>query len=1844
MEPIFLKHLSNNEPLNDSADVNSPFSYLEWKGQLPFLNEKDATERYNDYITNWFQKNKQKPISQKFVLRQKYLYMLDKLQLFFDKDEKNNWYKEINLADEKELLLAIPYFAKKLKDISLYYLNLRKKLKQTKVKYNQVGSILGIEKEIYSYLLETFSLKNNELAPSVQTTVPSLSVFKNSLSVQIEELYDDKQYFDLSPTQPLTSYFNLLDEATSSFLSTKGISLTSANWLFNSFDIPVGVDNFETIFSKLTGTLFETTDTENYRNFVEKYIAEKKYVVEFLPQLTSINTFNLLIDEGNNQFYYPYGKTNTTYSINQQLPPIALSSLKLSDATAGNGLQDSDTIIVTYGNTTKAAWLKNVEYEFIPKTVKAIIKKDTTTRFIYPFPGYGLSGSDLSWTGSSFETNKEYNFLSLELKAAVNDAYWSQELPTDSINSVLLNNTSLVSSGGPTPNTDPRFADHFYIRRDRNVDNTMPYGEVDGAWFYKFTRTALPVSTNEDNVFLWPYTRLSVFEGYPDYLNQLNFAKACNPVSVGELNKAYFTAGNGITTADKIYKLNKYDDPVERALECAWLSGSTLSLTNYASNIQTGINALNAGGVNGYKFVNQDGFSALFEAGEYTRFIWTGPSQTDLDDVFSSPQHRKDCPFVTNNPSVSAFDWQNCTCKQVYHAPFGHFFRTLEEGNYLADLIIQVPDEDLVDFDFGTWRDSKNLPALSSLEVAWYRTRNSKANFTWGGGSWVSNRILGSNPFTLYKGKTYIYRRANVKNQQESLPPYSVKYNYYTDQTKWLAAKFDGTSWAAASGNPISNLTFYPGDIMRIDKQGTTTHYLLSATYVENVSVNKNHIWSSYDVIPILCGTSNSSVIRWPIDPPPWGSEDPQYPITTFAELSYIACWSIKHEETREIHYAPLQELVTFVPPMEGTYTIAVTAVMRDGSFICIPPEPGLGVTVYDLSSVTFAQEASSVGLQFANANDYYYGEGVSYIVNRVQYGSTVTFTFNKGPKTIFSNKEANTIIPKISAVGQFQKTKLIEIPFQTPTSGFLIEQPLRGWNYSTNRVDPRASGARPYWATLDTQKTSATRYKGIYSWGYPDDFIDGYLPNSNPVLSPLQLNYGSIVEYSRRGYPFVWEQLITYQQRVDTQQWCALSGNLTQASVLSSFYRIKENIDPIVIPTNNPSDIILSNTVEGAPLQISYYALNSFAWPIDFITVEKAPTPGLSAYFDSKEPWLNLTNRFNPTIANIPVLDETYSVKDVGGYFLPQRLGASQFVNKDYDIFYKDGVLSGTYLAENIIAHIGGRGRTKEDQNTIYDWSENNQWLKESVTTGNLAGSTKKSLTKNLQTFVPYQSNIDETALGLVTTRSKFSPWGGPNGDTWLDKNNEPVGFTGVRNVSAWAASQVLKQNEKSIDSWASDIYGNQYGLFKELDGIALSQHPNVFGELWVRTNNQNVIPATAALSAVFSPFQGLTGVDAYKEMIENKIQIFDCYFDNLFIKTPSLALFAKITYNYDYKQIEMVFDDARWKELNDNFIFNKNWFIPSEKKLYSLYTKVENRLFYPYLYELNLATREVKCVFDSYKDNKYGPAPIHFTFLENASLYYNSLLNTFLITYAGRDIEDKLFVADYYIKNERPVVLTKIDLYKDFYAPEATNEPPLTVSNYLSVIDVGLEPFTVAVSAINNPTSFELINYKNEISVATLTSVGVGVFTGQISSVGLHHVNYKVSNNLGYSLFSLTLSVANRNPVYMLINITSETGTEVANSNNGTISITCTRNQGLSSAIQVVGQNLTSPQNYEVLSGETITIQNLESGIYEIRVIDTNNIRTVRLVVGFTGLAGLFLTIPSSIEGHSLNTIFEL
>ena len=122
------------------SDKDVPFSFRDWYSAYQGIIPGEEFKQYNEYLVNWYKDKSLEVTDTNLQIKLNYLGLLRQLQLFFSKEETENWYNNVDINKEKELLLSIPYFAKKLKDISLYYLQLREAVKESRLKYNQVGT------------------------------------------------------------------------------------------------------------------------------------------------------------------------------------------------------------------------------------------------------------------------------------------------------------------------------------------------------------------------------------------------------------------------------------------------------------------------------------------------------------------------------------------------------------------------------------------------------------------------------------------------------------------------------------------------------------------------------------------------------------------------------------------------------------------------------------------------------------------------------------------------------------------------------------------------------------------------------------------------------------------------------------------------------------------------------------------------------------------------------------------------------------------------------------------------------------------------------------------------------------------------------------------------------------------------------------------------------------------------------------------------------------------------------------------------------------------------------------------------------------------------------------------------------------------------------------------------------------------------------------------------------------------------------------------------------------------------------------------------------------------------
>jgi hypothetical protein len=711
-------------------------------------------------------------------------------------------------------------------------------------------------------------------------------------------------------------------------------------------------------------------------------------------------------------------------------------------------------------------------------------------------------------------------------------------------------------------------------------------------------------------------------------------------------------------------------------------------------------------------------------------------------------------------------------------------------------------------------------------------------------------------------------------------------------------------------------------------------------------------------------------------------------------------------------------------------------------------------------------------------------------------------------------------IIPPLSVLPT-TFTEQVPIEITTPRSSFIIEHNLTGWSYNRRRRFPSRPGAKPYWATLYTGKESANKFKGAFSWGYNNTFADGYLPLNTPAPSPIEIFYQNIISYKRKGEAFNWKQPINFKEGLYLAQWCKLTNTVSNSSNIAEFFATKDKPELVAIASKEPSDIILSNDVDGKTPEIEYYALNPFTWSISAnieIPLDYDVTDNI--LFKAKEPQQNLTNRFFPSIANVPTLEKTFTESKVGGYFIPQHLGISILVNKDFVPIQKDTVQE---LKEDVNVHIGGLGLSKQKQQTNYNWFENNEWVMEPSVAGELAGSPKKKLTKSLQTFVPYQANSDENPLGLITTRSRYSPWGGALKEDWTDKLNEPKSFTGVRNVSAWLDSQILKQSDTPLDCWANDVYGNQYGLFKDFEGLTTYERRELTGELWVRTNEQKVLKSSQALSSIFSPYEN---TNVYSDLTGSGIKYVDCFFDTLMVETTGAIIFAEVIYDYENGIIDSTYDNTRSLFLTANsFRYENSWFFTSEKRIVNLVTTLTANAFVPQLWEIEIDTRRTTFTFPTSAEKQTIISSLSSLSAQSISrglITYNDVNRNYLVTYNGVNVANKPFVVNFYIKNTgNKNVLEEIEIYKDTTDTLLVTEPPAVLAQYLSAIPVSANvAFSINVSALNNPTYYTLVNYTSSVIVTN-----TGTFSGTLTATGIHHVNYAIGNEIGETYYSLTL-----------------------------------------------------------------------------------------------------------------------
>lgn len=793
---------------------SAPLNYNQWLSQQPALDPSLEQKEYTNYILQWYKQKSADNSKLQKSIKEDYIQLLKDLSFLFNTTEKDQFLKDIDYTNDEELILAIPYFATKLKEVSKNLVQKRESVKQAKLKYNLIGSNKGLESLLYEYILKAFTKKNGSITQlptlPIQNIFPELSSVQDSFYIEIEELYDSKSYHDSDPSVNIQEYVNLNDVINEPpftdpnltedqmlvLLSTRFIprvAPTPLSFVFNAY-----LSQIPTLStSSLSASYIQTINNE--------IIATQKYMGETVYGLTAIRLselnqadeiLQLNITPGNNWFLWPSGNAVTTpFKFTNFFEPIYINNSNFvnSGATGGSDYTTSDLIFTDKNGIVEGAWLKGITENDQNVTIKINLPYGSSTEFLFPFVGFALNPKGFGWGGYAYNDDYRplFNLLPHNQQEQLLSTYFTNSLPNSSLVPLYLNQTNLREKGHAGIFSDEGDLLTKQQKSDRLLENYTDANQeiTEQAYLYKFARTDIPINFGNTEI-LWPVSTLDENSTIP--FNITN--EDCLPIRLSDTNPSQTVkgaiAGISFDTADVLYKLEARNG---EATEAAWLrSGSTSFLDFLTDSIPVYDSAAVECAVP-IEGPVQGTLSFKANAGEKVSFIWMG-KDTPADEVFKFYRHNINCPYnksaphnyyrnqdyINPIPLKNPNPYTTCSCKSVNFSPIGHKGEKLSDYNSIADYLFADPQGLGRNFAINSWKDTRGYNAYNSPQFAFYKLDDNTLDeeIGWGSGSWKTGN---GTPMILKTGRRYTYYRSTLKKGEDVssvTPYYIINYTY----------------------------------------------------------------------------------------------------------------------------------------------------------------------------------------------------------------------------------------------------------------------------------------------------------------------------------------------------------------------------------------------------------------------------------------------------------------------------------------------------------------------------------------------------------------------------------------------------------------------------------------------------------------------------------------------------------------------------------------------------------------------------------------------------------------------------------------------------------------------------------------------------------------------------------------------------------------------------------------------------------------------------------------------------------------------------------------------------------
>ena len=469
---------------DEKRDLNSPFSFLE------FLNFGDILTKeinelglYQQYLKNWESVTNISLTSINSDIREQFITFLSEVKLKFSTKEERRYFDNIDLNDNEQLTIAVPFFTSKIKEISLYFARKRDEVTKNLGYIKTKGSTRGVDTFIKDQLTDLYS--GDDIPPEL--TIPeNIGEFLKNIEIETEREYDTfNDYYDLDPGKSPTFYDTISGNRFDYF--TSNTNVISADYFIDTEKTINNIINEQGItLSEIPGLLvtYDTTDISTLdRTSFTEYVntndrQDLKYLLdaELIEKYMGVDMYYL---SSNNTGDYTYDKLFDAKSPYRNLlnvnNPATLS-------IPGNSFESERSIGLFF--TPSKRGILRMEADFTATLLPDEVEPDMT--YIFPDPErYGK----ISGVGASARVNPFlFSLKNTEFKNH-SSSFGKSSVESSSINQNFYAYSSLEQQNFNYNNTDPLRGLESVNLSGSLVKET---GDIFGNQYLTFNKTDFP--------------------------------------------------------------------------------------------------------------------------------------------------------------------------------------------------------------------------------------------------------------------------------------------------------------------------------------------------------------------------------------------------------------------------------------------------------------------------------------------------------------------------------------------------------------------------------------------------------------------------------------------------------------------------------------------------------------------------------------------------------------------------------------------------------------------------------------------------------------------------------------------------------------------------------------------------------------------------------------------------------------------------------------------------------------------------------------------------------------------------------------------------------------------------------------------------------------------------------------------------------------------------------------------------------------------------------------------------------------------------------------------------------